>query len=199
MSAAEPVRSASIAYAWGSTANERAQDYPCDRFLPNCDTLLHRGIDVRATATEVFRWFCQLKVAPYSYDWIDNWGRPSPRQLTPGVERLTLGEPVMTIFALVDYQIDRHLTVRMVHPGGIRIFGDIALTYRVLPVLSGGAVCSRISVRMRIRYPGRGVWRLMRWLLPWGDLIMMRKQLLTLKHLAENSMCCRAADSGLIS
>jgi hypothetical protein len=46
----------------------------------------------------VVRWLCQLRAAPYAYDWLDNWGKQSPRQLIPGLENLKLGQTVMTIF-----------------------------------------------------------------------------------------------------
>lgn len=48
-------------------------------------------------------------------------------------------------------------------------------------------------VKLIVRYPGSLVGVAMRRLLPWGDLIMMRKQLLTLKRLAEDDVAARRA------
>ena len=73
-----------VAWTWGTTPEERARPYPCDRWLEGANDAYWRGVTVRAEPAVVFRWLCQLKVAPYSYDWIDNWGRQSPRTLTPG-------------------------------------------------------------------------------------------------------------------
>lgn len=130
----------------------------------------------------LFRWLCQLKVAPYSYDLIDNFGRRSPRELTPGVENLARGQKLVGIFELVDFERGGHLTVTMSDPRAISIFGRIALSYVVLPISDDSC---RLVAKMRVRYPRRAPWSWMRWFLPWGDLLMMRKQFLTLKHLAE--------------
>ena len=140
-------------------------------------------MDVSAPAPQLFRWLCQLKVAPYSYDWIDNFGRRSPRRLVPGAENLAVGQKVMTIFKLVEFERDRHLTLVLDLPRASSILGRAAVSYAVSPKTDGSC---RLVVKMLVRYPRQPPWSSMRWFLPWGDLIMMRKQLLTLKHLSEN-------------
>jgi hypothetical protein len=136
---------------------------------------------VRADATTVFRWLCQLKVAPYSYDWIDNLGRRSPRTLTPGLDALAVGQPVMSIFDLVAFETGRHLTVRSRRfaPG---IFPAVAVSYVVVPV---GPHETRLLAKLAFQVRPGPLSALARVFLEWGDLVMMRKQLLTLRDLAE--------------
>jgi hypothetical protein len=142
---------------------------------------MYRAVSVKAPPAQVFRWLCQLRAAPYSYDWIDNSGRTSPRQLTPGLDELAAGQTVMRIFTLVDFERGAHLTLQLTDAPAGRLFGDLAVTYRV----DGAGAGSRLVVKLTMRYPRTLRGRAMRRLLPWGDLVMMRKQLLTLKRLAE--------------
>jgi len=168
----------SIAWTWGTTAAERARSFPCDRWLPGADDALFRALAVDAPAAVAFRWVCQLRVAPYSYDWIDNFGRESPRALTPGLDALAVGQRVMSFFEIVEFERDRHVTAVT----RSALFGEIAASYVV--VRRGEATC-RLVVKLLVRHPPAPVGWMTRALLPWGDLVMMRKQLLTLKILAE--------------
>ncbi|HEX9418885.1 MAG TPA: hypothetical protein VGA81_07520 [Methylomirabilota bacterium] len=172
-----------IADTWGTEEAERRLPFVCDGHVPRPDAVYFRGITVRATPERLFRWLCQLRGAPYSYDWIDNRGRVSPRTLTPGLEHLAIGQSVMRIFTIVDFMKERHLTLRIKHgAGAFSLFGDLAVTYLIVP--EGPERC-RLLVKLVVRYP-RGVkGALIRRLLPWGDLMMMRRQLLNLKALAE--------------
>ncbi len=76
---------------WGVTAEEMAAVYRCDEILPEPGAVWFRAVTVKAPRTVLFRWLCQLTVAPYSYDVLDNFGRRSPRKLTPGTEQLQVG------------------------------------------------------------------------------------------------------------
>ena len=172
----------SPAYNWGATPAERRAGFPCDRFLPEADGEYFRAVGVAAPVEVLFRWLCQLKVAPYSYDLVDNFGRRSPRELTPGVERLERGQKVMTIFDLADFREDEHLTLTLGGPLANALFGRAAMSYVVSPVADDRC---RLVAKLRVRYPAGLAGSVMRLLLPWGDLLMMRKQLLTLKRLAE--------------
>ena len=158
-----------------STPEDRARTFPCDRVIPEAREAWYRAVDVAAPAPVLFRWLCQLRAAPYSYDWIDNFGRQSPRTLTPGLDDLAVGQRVMTIFTLTDFERGVHLTARL--RNGLTLFGDIAATYLVV---SRGERASRLIVKLRLG----GGW-FASGLGAWLDLVMMRKQLLTLKALAE--------------
>ena len=163
---------------WGSTPAERDAPFACDRFLPEADEALYRAVDVAAPPSIVFRWLCQLKAGPYSYDWIDNFGRQSPRHLVPGVERLEVGQRVM-VFELVAFEVNRQLT--LLYRGSL--LGDIAVTYAVVPA---SADHCRLVVKLLLRYPHVPLLgTLFRWTAAPLDLIMMRRQLLNLKALAE--------------
>ncbi len=64
-----------IVRSWGTTVEERKLRFPCDRVLPNYNEAYYRGVTVLAEPATVFPWLCQLRVAPYSYDWISWHGR----------------------------------------------------------------------------------------------------------------------------
>lgn len=109
-----PVRTTDgLPSVWGASAAEVARRYGGDDEIPNPDARLLRAVTADAESSAVFRWLCQLMVAPYSYDWLDNWGRRSPRRLTEGVDRLQVGEPFMTIFRLAGFVPGESVTLRL--------------------------------------------------------------------------------------
>jgi hypothetical protein len=145
---------------WGATPDER-----------------HRAVPVAAPPAITWRWLCQLAVAPYSYDWIDNRGRRSPAELTPGAEHLEVGQTMVVIFRITSLEDGHHWT-GITDTRGEQLFGPIGVTYAAEPDDAAGEH-SRIVCRMSARRGART------YALAWGDLVMMRKQLLTLKQLAE--------------
>ena len=134
---------------------------------------------VHAPPATLFRWLCQLRAAPYAYDWLDNW------HLIPGLENLEIGQTMMTIFDLADFEKDHHVTCRIkARSPGSRLFGDVVVSYLIVP--RSDREC-RLLAKLRVLYPRGLRGSLMRLVLPPGDLVMMRRQLLNLKRLAETS------------
>lgn len=170
-----------LPYVWGATPAEVAARYGCDELLPGAPDRLVRATGSRATPDRLFRWLCQLRVAPYSYDLLDNYGMRSPRALVPGADELAVGQAVMTIFTLTAFVPGEELTLRMKRGTPTALFGDLAVSYAVRPAAGG----SRLVAVLRCTEPPGPAGGLRRRLLPWGDLVMMRKQLRTLAALAE--------------
>jgi hypothetical protein len=157
-----------LGLAWGTRPAEQTVPLPCDALRAYAGVQADRAISIDAPPSIVFSWLCQLRVAPYSYDLLDNIGRRSPRERNPELVRLEVGQRFMTVFALQSFVNGEQITLRST---------GVAVTYRVQPEGAG----SRLHVRVWFGGP----W-LVAHVLAWGDLVMMRKQLLTLKSLAEH-------------
>ena len=103
--------------------------------------------------------------------------RPSkPAPADPGLEQLEPGQR-FAIFRLVSFEPDRSITL----VSDTLAFGHVVLTYSAIPATS---TTTRLVAKLGVR-PRTGAWRVADPLLAAGDLVMMRKQLRTLRELAE--------------
>jgi hypothetical protein len=177
-----------ISHVWGATKDESELRFACDRFVRRPDDAFYRAVTVNAPAARLFRWLCQLRVAPYSYDWLDNFGQQSPQTLTAGFERLRTGQRIMTVFRLVAFEPDRHITAAL--DFGSPLIDELAVTYLIIP--EADRRC-RLLVKVVVAYPHNPIGMTMRTLLPAGDLVMMRRQLFTLRNLAEGDAAGHAS------
>jgi hypothetical protein len=157
---------------WGVTHREIMRAYPCDRLVPSPVLQLWRGIGIGAPAGAVWPWVAQIRLAPYSYDWIDNLGRRSPRELA-GLPEPRPGQRFTTVGGRA---VGRIISV---NPGS-QLTGIIMgafMSYVLVPQEEGG---TRLLLKI-IMQPRR----LTALALSVGDLVMARRQLLNLKELAE--------------
>jgi hypothetical protein len=166
-----------IPLAWGCTPADLRRVYPADAMVDGPTLRMTRAVPVAASPETVWRWLRQIALAPYSYDWIDNRGRPSPRHLVAGLADPRVGDRIQ-VFRVTEVEPGRQWSGYTVP----RVFGRTAVTYAVEPEGPGSRLVCRLTTSQR----GPVAWAWSR-LLAWGDLVMMRKQLLTLKQLAERN------------
>ncbi|MBN9111364.1 MAG: polyketide cyclase [Pseudonocardia sp.] len=157
---------------WGVTDAETHLHFPCDDVVPRPVLQAWRGVTVHAPPTRVWPWIGQIRLAPYSYDWIDNLGRRSPQELRDLPEPVpdepfsrSGGRPLGRILSVAPGE---QLTARIM--GGVMSYvlvpGDSEDTRLLLKVVTAGG-------------------RLLAPLVSVGDLVMARRQLLNVKGLVE--------------
>ncbi len=160
---------------WGVRASETEQHYPCDDFVSSPALEAWRGVTVRAPVEDVWPWVAQVRLAPYSYDWIDNLGRRSPRELQ-NLPEPQVGDKFTTsggrrLGRILAVEPGEHLTATIM---------GAYMSYVLEP-------CGDDSTRLLLKL----VMRTGRWAAPAisaGDLVMARRQLLNFKRLAEQTV-----------
>ncbi|MBF9134984.1 polyketide cyclase [Plantactinospora sp. S1510] len=157
---------------WGVTNSETLRSYPCDAFVTSPALQAWRGVRVEAPAAAVWPWVAQVRLAPYSYDWIDNLGHRSPRQLV-GLPEPEVGE---AFTATGGRKLGRIVSV----DPGEQLTGTIMGAFMSYVLVSQEHDRTRLLLKVVMQGP--------RWAAPGlsvGDLVMARRQLLNLKQLAE--------------
>jgi len=157
---------------WGVTDGETSRCYPCDEFVSSPTLQLWRGVRVEAPAEAVWPWVGQVRVAPYSYDWIDNRGRRSPRDLL-GLPEPRVGDRFTTAAGRAAGRIVS------VDPGR-QLTGTIMGAFMSYVLVPEERATTRLLLKVVAPTPRWAVLGL-----SVGDLIMARRQLLNLKYLAE--------------
>jgi len=160
---------------WGVSDSETLRSYPCDEFIASPTLQAWRGVHVDAPAEVVWPWVAQGRLAPYSYDWIDNLGRRSPRE-PAGLPEPRVGERFTTaggreMGRIVSVDPGRQLTGRII---------GAFMSYVLVPQEHD---TTRLLLKIVMR-----TTRCTHWVRPGlsvGDLVMARRQLLNLKQLAE--------------
>jgi len=88
--------------------------------LPNisntdCRELL-RCIEISAGASDIFVWLKQLRIAPYSYDFIDNRCRKSPNYLIENLPPLQVNTHCLLAFHIFEFEEDSFIVCRFCEP-----------------------------------------------------------------------------------
>lgn len=158
---------------WGVTDEETLAKYDCDSYVASPSLEAWRGVTVNTTPDRLWPWIIQVRLAPYSYDWIDNLGRDSPRELhhlddpRPGDPfTASAGRPLGTVRS-VDHEVQ--LTAQII---------GAHMSYQLTPI-------DDHRTRLVLKVVAPQSLRLAAPLLSVGDLVMARRQLLNFKQLAE--------------
>ncbi|MFD2472176.1 polyketide cyclase [Amycolatopsis silviterrae] len=129
---------------------------------------------VGTAAEAVWPWVTQVRLAPYSYDWIDNLGRRSPRELA-GLPEPRTGD---SFTASGGRKLGRIVSVEQGKQLTASVMGAF-MSYVLVPQPDDTTRLLLKVVMQTRRWVAVGV--------SVGDLIMARRQLLNLKRLAEQT------------
>jgi hypothetical protein len=136
---------------WGATADEIGMAMPGDELIPDTKSAT-RAIGIAAPPRDVWPWLLQLgfgKAGWYSYDWIDNDGRPSAASIIPDYQTLDVGDKILMM-------PEMGFEVRSIDPG-----------HSIVSMLEDGSTSWCLGL-----YPedGNGTRLVSRWRPKWGKI-----------------------------
>jgi hypothetical protein len=171
---------------WGAFDEEIERPMPGDEIVKRPTFDATRAITIRARPQEIWPWIMQVgmtRAGWYSYDLLDNLGRPSARRILPQLQNPKIGDVIPMSpdgkqgLYVKDFERDRW----MLWWDGK---GRSSWAWGLYPV---DEARTRLITRVRTRYKWLSPWILFDMLVEFTDIIMMRKMLLGIKERAERT------------
>ena len=169
---------------WGATDEEVARSMPGDDVVKHPTFNATRGVTINARPKDIFPWLAQIGIKRagwYSYDWIDNLGKPSAQRIIPELQRLEVGDLIpmspngkMGLW-VKDLELNRWLLWWDKK-------GNTTWYWGLYPLDESH---TRLITRVRMRYHWLSPSIFFCLLLDVGDIVMMRQCMLGVKRRAE--------------
>ncbi len=171
---------------WGATDDEVARAMAGDEVVKHPTFNATRAVTIQARPEEIWPWLVQMGVTRagwYSYDWLDNLGRPSAQRIIPKLQQLAVGD-------VIPMSPDGKM--------GMRVKAFEANQWMLWWDNKGAATwCwglspldeshTRLMTRVRMHYHWKSPALLFDLLVEFTDIIMMRKCMLGIKQRAERA------------
>ncbi len=169
---------------WGASGDEVARTMPGDEDVLRPTFNATRAVTITARPEEIWPWLIQIGVTRagwYSYDWLDNLGRPSAERIISELQHLRVGDVIP-----MSPDGKQGLWVKAFEPNRWMLWGskagDSTWYWGLEPVNSEQ---TRLVTRVRMRYHWTSPLLLFDLLVEFADIVMMRKCLLGIKRRAE--------------
>ncbi len=169
---------------WGATDEELERPMPGDEIVARPTFNATRAVTIEARPQEIWPWVVQIgmtRAGWYSYDLLDNLGRPSARRILPQFQNPKIGDVVPMSpdgkqgMLVKDFEQDRW----MLWWDGK---GGMSWVWGLYPV---DEARTRLITRVRLHYDWRSPSILFHMLVEFTDIVMMRKSMLGIKERTE--------------
>lgn len=168
---------------WGATADEVSRSLPGDEMVSEPNFNATRAITIAAPPKVVWPWIVQVgltRAGWYSYDLLDNLGRPSARRVIPEFQHLAPGDVVP-----MSPNGKHGMRVQHVDAPHSMIWGTPGDTTWAWQLEERPDGSTRLIARVRSRYRWFSPSVAFSLLLEFADVWMMRKMLLNLRARSE--------------
>jgi hypothetical protein len=170
---------------WGATPAEVCRRLPGDDLVPRPMFNATRAITIQAAPDQVWPWLVQVgltRAGWYSYDLLDNLGRPSASRIIPELQQLAPGDVVP-----MSPDGRQGIVVRTVEAPTSMVWwspGETSWTWQLDPLPHGSTrLITRIRSRMRATPRSIAFYVVVEI----ADYWMIRKMLLNIRERAERS------------